>query len=129
MEKKKEKGKGRQLSANDAMLNVFASQSFPFFPSISILARSKVLIKDDAGGWSLIDDGYIVHGGDACDKGRYADESHSIRLTATIEILRTQIRHTFSVLLTVRYKLALSVWICWNFCGQTALATSHSLSC
>ena len=67
----------------------FASQSFPFFPYISILNRSKVLIKDDAGGWSLIDDGYIVHGGDACDKGRYADESHSIRLTATIEILRT----------------------------------------
>lgn len=36
----------------------------------SILERSKVLRKDGAGEWILVDDGYIVHGGDACDKGK-----------------------------------------------------------
>ena len=36
----------------------------------SILERSKVLRKDGAGEWILVDDGYVVHGGDACDKGK-----------------------------------------------------------
>lgn len=29
-----------------------------------------MLRKDGAGEWILVDDGYIVHGGDACDKGK-----------------------------------------------------------
>jgi len=71
--------------SDDAVVEYFTDVEGNWDYFTSILERSKVLRKDGAGEWILVDDGYIVHGGDACDKG-----SGDIRIIKLLTKLKRQ---------------------------------------